>query len=82
MSECERDTVNPWRVGGAFGRSDLLPYAIELWSAYGVDTVERILARVADIQLARAIFETARREHSDRRVTLRRGSELLADTAG
>ena len=56
-----------------------LPYAIELW---GVDRqeVERLLARAASAALARAIFSAAREEHPGRRVTLSRGSQMIAET--
>jgi hypothetical protein len=81
MSERERDKVSPLRVPGAYGSNGQLPYCIELWSADQMDAVERILARVADPQLARAIFEAAQAEHPGRRITLRKGTELLADTA-
>ena len=45
------------------------------------DAVERVLARAATAELARAIFKAARSEHPQRRVTLRRGNRILADSA-
>lgn len=82
MNERERDTFKASQIPGAYGDGDTLPYCVELWDGAEGDAVERVLARIADPQLARAIFEKARREHPDRRITLRRGSELLADSAG
>lgn len=56
-----------------------LPYFIELWDT-GNAAVERVLARAASAELARAIFKAARGEHPDRRVTLRRGQRVISDT--
>jgi hypothetical protein len=81
MNKRERDAPEPLQFPGACRSNDVLPYCIELWAAEDGDTVERILARVADVQLARAIFEKARGDHPARRVTLRRGREILGDSA-
>jgi hypothetical protein len=59
-----------------------LPYRIELWMEGKSDAVERVLARAASAELARAIFKAAMSEHPQRRVTLRKGNRLLADSAG
>jgi hypothetical protein len=59
-----------------------LPYRIELWDAENGDAVERVLARAANVSLARAIFKAAHEEHPERRITLRRGARIVADTAG
>lgn len=56
-----------------------LPYAIELWNLQRT-APERIIARAANATLARAIFKAAQAEHLGRRVVLRRGSEVLAQT--
>jgi hypothetical protein len=60
-----------------------LPYRIELWrEAEGEDGgIERVLARAASMQLAQAIFRASREEHPKRRITLREGDRILADTA-
>ncbi|WP_309083707.1 hypothetical protein [Chelativorans sp.] len=60
--------------------SEELPYRIELWNAEGSEEVERVLARALSAQLARAIFEAARNEHPERRITLAKGGQVLADS--
>lgn len=62
------------------GRAEALPYRIELWNAGDRSAVERVLARAINAPLARAIFKAAQNEHPNRRITLRRGSRLIADT--
>lgn len=68
-------------AGTAPRAPDELPYRIELWMDGDADAVERVLARAATAELARAIFKAARSEHPQRRVTLRRGDRILADSA-
>jgi hypothetical protein len=58
-----------------------LPYRVELWYDGVGDAVERVLARAANAQLARAIFKAAQGEHPERRITLRRGNRVIADSA-
>jgi len=69
------------RVDASPSLPEELPYRIELWQADGSDSIERVLARALSAQLARAIFNAAKREHPERRVTLRRGSRFLADSS-
>jgi hypothetical protein len=57
-----------------------LPYRIELWHAARRDGIERVLARALNAQLARAIFKAARDEYPERRITLRKGNRILADS--
>ena len=57
-----------------------LPYRVELWHAERRETVERVLARAASAQLARAIFKAAQVEHPGRHITLRRGGRIIADS--
>jgi hypothetical protein len=57
-----------------------LPYRVELWRAEGEDGVERVLARAATVQLARAIFKAAQGEHPQRRITLCKGNRVVADS--
>jgi hypothetical protein len=66
--------------GASEARQQKLPYRIELW---GTDEreIERVLARAFNAALARAIFKAARSEHPDRRITLRRGARVVADSA-
>ena len=59
-----------------------LPYRIEVWQAHRPEEVERIVARAAGAQLARAIFQAAQDEHPGRRLTLSKGRRVLADTDG
>ena len=68
-------------VAGAVDQCEKLPYRIELWDAVDHDCIERVLARAFNAPLARAIFKAARSEHPDRRITLRRGKRVVADSA-
>ena len=61
--------------------SEDLPYQIELWRA-DANELERVLARAASMQLARAIFKAAQGEHPERRITLRKGNRVLSDSNG
>jgi hypothetical protein len=58
-----------------------LPFRVELWRDGGGEGVERVLARAVSAQLARAIFKAAEGEHPERRITLRRGNRIIADSA-
>jgi hypothetical protein len=58
-----------------------LPYSIELWRDGAGGAVERVLARAASSELARAIFKAATTEHPNRRVTLRKGTRTLGDSS-
>ena len=63
------------------GETEELPYRVELWHDGMGDTVERVLARALNAQLARAIFTAAKGEHPNRRITLRKGSRVIVDSA-
>jgi hypothetical protein len=69
------------RTGNSAGPIENLPYRIELWEAVDGAAVERVLARAFNAPLARAIFTAAQSEHPNRRVTLRRGTRIIADSA-
>lgn len=56
-----------------------LRYAIELWTLPR-DQPERVIGRAASVVLARAIFAAAQSEHLGRKVVLRRGGKVLAET--
>lgn len=56
-----------------------LPYAIELWDM-SRGAPERIIGRAASMVLARAIFTAAQTEHLGRKIVLRRGSKVMAET--
>jgi hypothetical protein len=58
-----------------------LPYRVELWHIDGTDTVERVLARALNVQLAQAIFKAAAEEHPERRITLCEGLRVIADSS-
>jgi hypothetical protein len=66
---------------GASAPKEELPFRVELWHDGGGDAVERVLARAANAQLARAIFKAAQGDHPERRITLRRGNRIIADSA-
>jgi hypothetical protein len=57
-----------------------LPYVIEIWSESDRKGVEYALARAASGELARAIFKAATAEHPGRRITVRKGKRIIADT--
>lgn len=59
---------------------EALGFSIELWDEACAETVERVLARAHNASLARAIFAAAVTEHPGRRITLRSGARLLADS--
>jgi hypothetical protein len=59
-----------------------LPYCVELWDAQNHDATERVLARAANASLAHAVFKAAQDEHPERRITLRRGARIIADSVG
>src|SRR5438093_1262888 len=61
-------------------RREDLPYRIELWDGTKRDRIERVLARAFNAPLARAIFKAAQSEHPERRITLRRGGKIIADS--
>jgi hypothetical protein len=61
------------------GDGEVLPYRIVLWP--GEDRTERVLARATSAQLARAIFRAAQEEHPDRRIAIKRGDQIVADSA-
>lgn len=58
-----------------------LLYRIELWRDEPADRVERVLARAASVELARAIFKAALTEHPGRRITLRTGNRTIEDSS-
>jgi hypothetical protein len=69
------------RIRTAYQPSEDLPYRIDLWRTDGDNGVERVLARAASMQLARAIFKAAQSEHPHRRITLCRGGRIVSDSA-
>ena len=59
-------------------RTDELSYAVELWDEHR-KSVEKIMARAANLSLARAIFRAALEENPGRRIVLRHGERIVED---
>jgi hypothetical protein len=57
---------------------EALPYRVVVWNA--AEHEPRILARALNAPLARAIFRAATAEHLEARITLYRGSRVIADS--
>ena len=79
MVEQDQNKPDVVRLGGK-ASSEKLAYRIELWGEPDGAAVERVLARALNAQLARAIFRAVLTEHPGRRITLRSGARLLADS--
>lgn len=60
--------------------SEELPYCIELRKADDPEAVEAVLARAINAELAHAIFKAVRGEHPERRIIMRKGDRIIADT--
>ena len=58
-----------------------LPYRIDLWHECTKQGVEQVVALAASAALARAIFRAALGEYPDRRITLSKGSHVIADSS-
>jgi hypothetical protein len=67
------------RLDAPVAAASPLPYAIELWDLPR-RAPERIIGRAASIVLARAIFVAAQSEHLGRRLVLRRGRKVVAES--
>jgi hypothetical protein len=83
MTEGENDKVAALQLSasGQTGRSEDLPFAIEVWDERNAAAaVERVIARATNQQLARAIFGSARKEYPERRITVRCGSDTILDS--
>jgi hypothetical protein len=76
-----QDKATISRTGTPSRPPEDLPYRIELWHPDSRDSVERVLARALNVQLARAIFKAAQSEHPERRITLRKGNRIIADSS-
>lgn len=66
------------RTGTRSRRLEVLPYRIELGDLKSGE--RRILARAVNAPLARAIFQAAISEHPELRITLQRGTRIIADS--
>ena len=56
-----------------------LAYSVEIWDLPKLRP-ERVIARAASIVLARAVFKAAESEHLGRRIVLRRGKKVVAQS--
>lgn len=74
--ERESGAVTP--LGDVAPSTELL-YVIELWNL-GRTAPERAIGRAASAVLARAIFSAAQSEHLGRKIVLRRGRKVVAET--
>ena len=74
----ERDKHDGRPSAGSAEPPEGLPFCVELWQT--PDDVARVLGRASSAALARAIFDAAITENPGRRVTLRRGAEMLEDS--
>lgn len=71
----------PSRSSGVRAKAEGLPFRVELWHDGVGDTVERVLGRALNGQLALAIFKAATGELPGRRITLRKGTRVIADSS-
>jgi hypothetical protein len=76
--EQDQDKVVP--IADQTTQGDMLPFRVELWRDGAGDAVERLLALAISASLGRAIFKAALTEHPNRRITLRRGTRVIADS--
>jgi hypothetical protein len=76
-----QDKATISRTGIPSRSTEELPYRVELWVADRAEIVERVLARAVSLQLARAIFKAAQGEYPERRITLRKGTRIVADSS-
>ena len=81
MTERENDKIAALQASASArtGGSEDLPFAVEVWNEHNA-AVERVIARATNQQLARAIFDSARKEYPERRITVRRGSDTILDS--
>ncbi len=80
MIKGENDKGRVVPLAAGVEEAEDLPYRIELSAAADRSAVERILARAYSAQLAQAIFTAALGEHPGRRIMLRRGDKVIADS--
>ena len=80
MIDSSKDEAQAFPANGLRPAGEKLPYHIELWDLRRLK-VEKTLARASSAQLARAIFVAAKSEHLGRHIVLRRGKEIIAQSA-
>jgi hypothetical protein len=79
LTTSEQDQAKIVPLGPTGGPSARLPYTVELWNMPRT-AAERVIGRAASAVLARAIFTAAQDEHLGRRIVLRRGTQVLAES--
>ena len=80
MIDSEEDKAKVVQLEGQAAEDGAMPYCIELWDSAQPSLVEKRLARASSVGLARAIFQAAGTEHPGRRITLRQGRRIIADS--
>jgi hypothetical protein len=80
MVESDSDKCASDKAAIEAAQFESLPYFVELWKS-GQD-VERVLGRASSAALAQAIFKAALTELPGRRITLRRGEEIIEQSRG
>jgi hypothetical protein len=80
MAEQEQNKIKPVRRATTPTPGEVLPYCVELWDLATKSRVDRVLARAYSAMLARAIYMAAVIEQPGRRITLRHGERILADS--
>ena len=80
MIEQDRNGEKVLSISARAGGDEDLGYEIVLAAADG-DRRERLLAKAASSQLARAIFDAAKSEHPDRQILLRRDARVIVDSS-
>jgi hypothetical protein len=79
MNERGHEDRAPPRSGST-DPGEPLPYAVELWDLAGKRS-ERVLGRAASILLANAVFAAAQTEYVGRKLVLKRGDKVLAESS-
>ena len=67
------------RVPAAKAATESLSFVVELWRT-AEDAPERILGRALNLTLARAIYLAALQDFPDRRIIIRTGDMIIADS--
>jgi hypothetical protein len=68
------------QLAGSADAGEPLSYAVELWDVAG-EGPERVLGRAASILLANAVFAAAQTDYRGRKLVLKRGDKVLAESA-
>ncbi len=79
MTDSDKDQAQSFPANGIRPAGEKLPYLVELWDLRRAG-IEKVLARASSAQMARAIFVAAQSEHLGRRIVLKRGKEIIAES--